>query len=133
LTQQRIYSSRVVELRHPVAYHTAATGRTEDGNKAVCEFVDFMKAEFPAVTPKISYGMPMWWAGAKMYDGYVAVSAAKAHYSIHFHDEECLINLSKTLPDCTFGKKCINIRYDDEKSATLVMESAKNYFGGILQ
>jgi len=103
-----------------------------DGNKAVCEFVYFMKTEFPEVTPKISYGMPMWWAGVKMYNGYVAISAAKAHYSIHFHDEAHLINLSKALPDCIFGKKCVNIKYDDEKSAALVKQSVKDYLGSIL-
>lgn len=105
---------------------------SEKGNKAVCGFVDFMRVEFPEITPKISYGMPMWWAGKKMYDGYVAVSAAKAHYSIHFHDEERLSNLLNLLPDCTFGKKCVNIKYDDDKSAILVKQSVKDYFNSIL-
>ncbi|WCF10850.1 DUF1801 domain-containing protein [Paenibacillus thiaminolyticus] len=104
----------------------------EKGNKSVCEFVDFMRVEFPQITPKISYGMPMWRAGKKMYDGYVAVSAAKAHYSIHFHDEERVSHLATLLPDSTFGKKCVNIKYGDEKSAKLVMQIVKDYFNGIL-
>lgn len=104
----------------------------EKGNKAVCEFVDFMKTEFPNVIPKISYGMPMWWAGVKMYDGYVAVSAAKAHYSIHFHDEECLLSLSKILTDCSFGKKCVNIKYGDKKSAVIVKQKVKDYLNSIV-
>jgi len=103
-------------------------GLSENGNKTVCEFVDFMNTEFPEIMPKISYGMPMWWAGAKMYNGYVAISAAKAHYSIHFHDEECLLSLSNILVGCSFGKKCVNIKYDDGKSAILVRQKVKDYF-----
>ena len=48
----------------------------ENGKRYVCEFVAFMKNEFPKITPKISFSMPMWWAGVKMYDGYIAISAA---------------------------------------------------------
>lgn len=108
------------------------SGLSDEGKKAVCEFVEFMKAEFPKVVPKISYGMPMWWAGAKMYNGYVAISAAKAHYSIHFHDEECLLSLSNMLVGCSFGKKCVSMKYDDEKSAVLVKQKAKEYFNSIM-
>jgi len=105
---------------------------SENGNQAVCEFVDFMETEFPGIVPKISYGMPMWWAGAKMYNGYVAVSTAKAHYSIHFHDEECLSSLSNILDGCTFGKRCVNIKYEDRESANIVRQKVKEYFNSIL-
>ena len=44
--------------------------------------------------------MPMWLLGKKMYEGYVAVSAAKAHFSIHFSDEEFLNRLAESLPAC---------------------------------
>ena len=33
-----------------------------------------------------------------MYDGYVAVSAAKNHFSIHFSDEAFLNRLAESLP-----------------------------------
>ena len=73
----------------------------------VYDFVNFMKTEFPKITPKICFAMPMWWAGIKMYDGYVAISAAKNHYSIHFHDENYLLEMKKVLPNCGFGKKSL--------------------------
>ena len=104
----------------------------EKGKMAVCDFVDFMKAEFPEVTPKICFAIPMWWAGIKMYNGYVAISAAKAHYSIHFHDEEHIKRLSKILPDCALGKRCISIRYDDEKSNIVLKQKVNEYFTSLL-
>lgn len=49
----------------------------EESAKAdVSEFISFMNLEFPHIIPRISFSMPMWWLGPKMYDGYVAVSAA---------------------------------------------------------
>ena len=42
--------------------------------------------------------MPMWLIGKKMSEGYVAVSAAKNHFSIHFSDEEFLNRLAESLP-----------------------------------
>lgn len=104
----------------------------EGGRKYVKEFVVFMESEFPKITPKISFSMPMWWAGLKMYDGYVAISAAKKHYSIHFYDEDYIISLKKILPNCSFGKRCINIKYGDEQSISVVKQNVKNYFNGIL-
>jgi Domain of unknown function (DU1801). len=99
--------------------------------KSVDDFIAFMKAEFPTVTPRISFSMPMWWMGEKMYDGYVAISPAKKHYSIHFLDEEFILNLKKDLPKCTFGKRCINIKYDDEQAISVVKEYVKVYFARI--
>jgi uncharacterized protein YdhG (YjbR/CyaY superfamily) len=104
----------------------------ENGKKSVTEFISFMNKEFPEITPKISFSMPMWWAGPKMYDGYVAISPAKKHFSIHFHEENYLLKLQKELPDCNFGKKCVNIRYDDEQSFQIVRQNVKEYFNSIL-
>ena len=104
----------------------------ENGKRNVYEFVAFMKTEFPKIAPKICFAMPMWWAGAKMYDGYVGISVAKKHYSIHFHDENYLLNLKKALPNCIFGKKCINIKYGEEKSISIVKQNVKDYFNSIL-
>ena len=50
----------------------------EEQRRHVSAFIDFMGAEYPQLTPKISFSMPMWLLGKKMYEGYVAVSAAKA-------------------------------------------------------
>ena len=41
--------------------------------------------------------------GKKMYEGYVAVSAAKSHFSIHFSDEAFLNRLSENLSACKSG------------------------------
>lgn len=107
-------------------------GLDDNAQKCVNDFVFFMKTEFPGITPKICFAMPMWWAGVKMCDGYVAISAAKKHYSIHFHDEKYILGLKKTLPDCGFGKKCINIKYGDEQSISVVKQKVKDYFNRIL-
>jgi uncharacterized protein YdhG (YjbR/CyaY superfamily) len=105
---------------------------TEQGKAAINDFIDFMKEEYPAFLPKISYGMPMWWIGTKIYNGYVAVSAAKKHYSTHFLDEEYLTKLSAILPNCTFGKRCVNIKYGDNESDALVKQGVREYFGSIM-
>ncbi|MCL2031723.1 MAG: DUF1801 domain-containing protein [Methanomassiliicoccaceae archaeon] len=99
----------------------------ENGGKAVIKFIDFMNAEFPDIEPAISYGMPMWKFGAKLYDGYVAISAAKGHFSVHFYDEARISDLSELLPGCTFGKRCVSIKYGDENSTARVMQSVKEY------
>lgn len=103
----------------------------EGAKRDVSGFGQFMKAKFPELTPKISFSMPMWWVGPKMYNGYVAVSAAKKHYSIHFLDESCLAKLKGELPGCTFGKRCINIPYGDEQSISVVRQVVKNYLSGL--
>ena len=94
----------------------------KEQRRHVSAFIDFMSAEYPQLIPKISFSMPMWLLGKKMYEGYVAVSAAKSHFSIHFSDEEFLNRLSKSLPACKKGKRCINIKYGDEASLRAVEE-----------
>ena len=86
-----------------------------------------MRAEYPQLTPKISFSMPMWLLGKKMYEGYVAISAAKAHFSIHFSDEEFLNRLAERLPTCKKGKRCINIKYGDEQSLYAVEECISDF------
>jgi Domain of unknown function (DU1801). len=105
----------------------------ENKKECVCDFVAFMKAEFPEITPKICFAMPMWWVGVKMYDGYVALSAAKEHYSIHFLDEDYILNIKKVLPNCGFGKRCINIKYGDDKSISVVKQYVKDYLDSKLR
>ena len=82
----------------------------EEQRRHVSAFIEFMRAEYPQLNPKISFSMPMWLLGKKMYEGYVAVSAAKNHISIHFSDEEFLNRLAESLPACKKGKRCINIK-----------------------
>jgi uncharacterized protein YdhG (YjbR/CyaY superfamily) len=100
--------------------------------KHISDFEDFMKIEFPQIVPKICFAMPMWWTGPKMYDGYVAASAAKKHYSIHFHDENYISKLKELLPNCTFGRKCINVKYDDEHTISIVKQMVSQYLNSIL-
>ena len=99
----------------------------EEQRQHVSAFIDFMSAEYPQLTPKISFSMPMWLLVKKMYEGYVAVSAAKSHFSIHFSDEEFLNRLSESLPACKKGKRCINIKYGYEKSLHVVEESISDF------
>lgn len=95
----------------------------EDGQRYVRDFSDFIETEYPELRGRICFAMPMWLAGKKMRDGYVAISAAKKHFSIHFHDEEFVKKLGKRLPACKTGKRCINIKYNDDESYREVKES----------
>lgn len=99
----------------------------EEQRRYVSAFIDFMSAEYPQVIPKISFSMPMWLLGKKMYEGYLGVSAAKSHFSIHFSDEEFLSRLAESLPACKKGKRCINIKYDDESSFCAVEASIRDF------
>lgn len=99
----------------------------EEQRRHVSAFIDFMSAEYPQLIPKISFSMPMWLLGKKMYGGYVAVSAAKNHFSVHFSDEEFLNRLFESLPACKKGKRCINIKYGDESSLCAVEESIRDF------
>lgn len=105
----------------------------ENRKRCVNEFIDFMNNEFPKVKPKISFSMPMWWAGVKMYDGYVAISAAKKHYSIHLLEESYISNMKKVLPDCSFGKRCVNVKYGDEQTIAIIKRFVRDYFNSILE
>ena len=62
-----------------------------------------------------------------MYEGYVAVSAAKNHFSIHFSNEEFLNRLADSLPACKKGKRCINVLYGDEASLHAVEASISDF------
>ena len=99
----------------------------EEQQRHICVFIGFMNTEFPQLTHKISFSMPMWLVGKKLYDGYVAVSAAENHFSIHFSDEEFLNCLAESLPDSKKGKQCINIKYGDEQSLRAVEERISNF------
>ena len=99
----------------------------EEQRRHVSAFIDFMSGTYPQLTNKISFSMPMWLLGKKMYEGYVAISAAKAHFSIHISDEEFLNRLAESLPACKKGKRCINIKYGDEQSLRAVEESISDF------
>ena len=99
----------------------------EEQRRYVSAFIDFMSAEYSQLIPKISFSMPMWLLGKKMYEGYVAVSAAKSHFSIHFSDEAFLNRLAGRLPACKKGKRCINIKYGDEASLLAVEASIRDF------
>ena len=99
------------------------TSLNEEQQRHICAFIEFMNAEYPQLTNKISFSMPMWLVGKKMNEGYVAVSAAKNHFSIHFSDEAFLNHLAESLPNCKKGKRCINIKYGDESSLRAVEAS----------
>lgn len=99
----------------------------EEQQRHICAFIEFMNAEYPQLTNKISFSMPMWLVGKKMNEGYVAVSAAKNHFSIHFSDEVFLNHLAESLPACKKGKRCVNIKYGDEQSFHAVEERISDF------
>ena len=99
----------------------------EEQQQHICVFTEFMNAKYPQLTNKISFSMPMWLVGKKMNKGYVAVSAAKNHFSIHFSDEAFLNHLAESLPTCKKGKRCINIKYGDTQSLYAVEESISDF------
>ena len=94
----------------------------EEQRRHISAFIDFMNGTYPQLTIKISFSMPRWLVGKKMNEGYVAVSAAKSHFSVHFSDEAFLNRLAESLPACKKGKRCINIQYGDESSLRAVEE-----------
>ena len=99
----------------------------DEQQRHICAFIEFMNTEYPQLTNKISFFMPMWLVGKKMNEGYVAVSAAKNHFSIHFSDEDILNRLTESLPTCKKGKRCINIKYGDEQSLHVVEERISDF------
>lgn len=99
----------------------------ENGRRYVNEFIDFMKEEYTQLNHKICFSMPMWLVGKKMNEGYIAISASKNHFSIHFSDENFVIELGKKLPTCKTGKRCINIKYGDDKSFKVIKESIEKF------
>ena len=100
---------------------------TEEQQRPINAFIEFMNTEYAQLTNKISFSMPMWLVGKKMNEGYVAVSAAKNHFSIHFSDEAFLNHLAESLPTCKKGKRCINIKYGDTQSLYAVEESISDF------
>lgn len=99
----------------------------EEQQRHINAFIEFMNTEYPQLTNKISFSMPMWLVGKKMKEGYVAISVAKNHFSIHFSNEEFVNRLAESLPDCKKGKRCINIKYGDEPSLHRVEESIPDF------
>lgn len=99
----------------------------EEQQRHIHAFLEFMNTEYPKLTNKISFSMPMWLLGKKMKDGYVAISAAKNHFSIHFSDEAFVERLAENLPACKKGKRCINIKYDDNALFSAVKERIRDF------
>ena len=104
----------------------------EDGKKYVSDFIAFMEQEYPQIKPKLSFSMPMWLVGIKMNQGYIGISAAKKHFSIHFSDEERVIQLGNELPNCKTGKRCINIKSGDEEAYQVTKRNVKEHLNALL-
>lgn len=100
----------------------------EDGKNYVNLFLKFMENEYPQFPVKISYSIPMWWKGKKMQEGYVGISAAKNHVSVHFSDENFVTVLHERLPGCKRGKRCINICYNDNASFQRILDAVNEFF-----
>lgn len=93
----------------------------------VNDFECFMNDHFPKLNQKISFSIPMWFKGKKMNEGYIGISIAKKHFSIHFSNEEFVHKLSEKCVHCKTGKRCIHIFYHDEESYEMVKESIKEF------
>ncbi len=99
----------------------------EDGKQYVQQFCLFMMKTYPEYSVTISYAMPMWWKGSKIYEGYIGISAAKHHFSVHFSDQDLVQRVHEALPNCKRGKRCINIQYQDDRSFQVVLEYVKTF------
>lgn len=99
----------------------------ESGKKYVQEFVEFMNNEYPQLNHKICFSIPMWLNGTKMTEGYVGISGAKNHFSIHFSDEDYVCKLGEQLLSCKTGRRCINIKYGDDNAFDVVKEGVKSF------
>ncbi len=62
-----------------------------------------------------------------MKDGYIAVSAAKNYFSIHFSEEGYVTNIARMVPACKTGKQCINIKYGDDESYQIVKDHVRDF------
>lgn len=100
----------------------------ENGQKYISEFVEFMNKEYPYLNHKMCFSIPMWLVGTKMNEGYVGISAAKNHFSIHFSSDEFIIELAQKLPTCKTGRRCINIKYGDNESYRFIKEESIKEF-----
>ncbi len=59
---------------------------SEEQQRHINAFTEFMNAEYPQLTNKISsFSMPMRLGGKKMYEGYITVSAAKQSRNFLHH------------------------------------------------
>ncbi len=96
----------------------------EKAQKSVTSFISFMNEILPGKRAEIVFSMPMWKRVKKMSDGYVAISVAKQHYTIHFSDEEFVEELSSMFK-C--GKRCASIPYDNKDKEKLIREYVKEF------
>lgn len=94
----------------------------EDGRNAVTALIDFMEQAAPSLHPKLSFSMPMWLFAQKMKDGYLGISAASKHYSVHFSSEMFIQQLQQEMPHLKFGKRCINIPYHDLSANKMIRQ-----------
>ena len=94
---------------------------SENGKKYVSDFIGFMREQYPQIDSKICFSMPMW------LDGYIAVSAAKNHFSIHFSEEGYVTNIARMVPACKTGRQCINIKYGDDESYQIVKDHVRDF------
>ena len=104
----------------------------DDGKKYVNDFIAFMQKEYPQIKLKISFSIPMWLVGTKMNHGYIGISASKKHFSIHFSDEDRVIQLGNVLQNCKTGKRCINIKYGDEEAYQVTKKNVKEHLNALL-
>lgn len=124
---------RELETAGPVRDPAVAayiSGLHPDGQRWVDAFAAFMEREYPQLREKLCFSMPMWLAGGRMREGYVAVSAAARHFSVHFSDEDFVQELGHRLPGCRTGKRCINVKYGDADSFAAVKAAVADFLHG---
>lgn len=93
----------------------------------ISRVADFMTSTYPQLNGKISFAMPMWLFGQKMNEGYIAVSAAKHHYTIHFSDEKFVQNIKHELHLSKAGKRSLPICYGDEKMWQIMKDKIRQF------
>lgn len=75
-----------------------------------------MEMDFPQCTLCICFAMSRGKIYPKMRDGYVAVSTATYHVTIHVLNEMFIQNLKDCNISCKSRKGCVNIPYGDSDS-----------------
>lgn len=105
----------------------------EMGKLYIKEMSEFMYKEFPELHHKLCFSIPMWLVGKKMNEGYIGISTAKNHFSIHFSSDEYILYLKENMRTCKFGRRCINIKYDDSDSFEKIKEYIKEFLNSFIR